>query len=436
MAENLYSLPQLDVLRLPGPETIHRRVLSNGITVLARENFTSESVVISGYLSVGSLDEEPERGGVAFLTAQGLMRGTEKRSFQDIFETVESIGARIAFAAGTHTTRVFGKALAEDLPLLLEVIADVVKNSTFPDVEFERLRAQHMTSLAIRDQDTRARAELAFDELLYPNHPYRFPTGGFRETVQGLQVEMLRSFHAAHYSPKGMVLAIVGAVEAHKAIATITETMEDWKPASKYERPPLLDADPPRSKQRRDIYLEGKSQSDLVLGVVGPSRFHDNYLAAALGNNILGRFGLYGRLGEAVRKTAGLAYYAYSTLSGGPGPGPWQVNAGVNPSNIERAVQIIADEIRRFSTQPVELEELHDNQANFIGGLPLRLESNEGVCGALLHIERYNLGMDYYQRYPQTIAEITTEDVLEVAKEFLDPDRLVIGIAGPKTEEG
>ena len=91
MAENLYSLPQLDVLRLPGPETIHRRVLSNGITVLARENFTSESVVISGYLSVGSLDEEPERGGVAFLTAQGLMRGTEKRSFQDIFETVESL---------------------------------------------------------------------------------------------------------------------------------------------------------------------------------------------------------------------------------------------------------------------------------------------------------------------------------------------------------
>ncbi len=436
MAEHLLSLPQLDVLRLPGPETIHRRVLPNGITILARENYTSESVVISGYLSVGSLDEEPEQGGIAYLTAQGLMRGTKTRSFQDIFETIESIGARIAFAAGTHTTRVFGKALAEDLPLLLEVIADVVKNSTFPDVEFERLRAQHLTSLAIRDQDTGARAELAFDELAYPNHPYRFPTEGFRETVQALEVEKLRRFHAAHYYPKDMLLAIVGAVDAQKAIAAVAETLGDWKPDSKYERPPLLDADPPRSKQRKDIYLEGKSQSDLVIGVIGPSRYHENYLAAALGNNILGRFGLYGRLGEAVRKTAGLAYYAYSTLSGGPGPGPWQVNAGVNPSNIERAVQIIADEIRRFSTQPVEPEELRDNQANFIGGLPLRLESNEGVCGALLHIERYKLGLDYYQRYPQTIAEITTEDVLEVAKEFLDPDRLVIGIAGPKTEEG
>lgn len=436
MTEHLLSLPQLDVLRLPGPETIYRRVLPNGITVLVRENFTSESVVISGYLSVGSLDEKPEQGGIAYLTAQGLMRGTENRSFQDIFETIESVGARIAFAAGTHTTRVFGKALAEDLPLLLEVITDVVQKSTFPDIEFERLKAQHLTSLAMRDQDTHARAELAFDELAYPAHPYRLPTDGFRETVQALKVEMLRGFHAAHYSPEGMVLAIVGAVDAQKAVATVAETLGDWKPHSKYERPPLPNADHPRSKQRRDVYLEGKSQSDLVVGIPGPSRYHENYLAAALGNNILGRFGLYGRLGEAVRKTAGLAYYAYSTLSGGPGPGPWQVNAGVNPANIERAVEIISDEIRRISTQPVELEELRDNQANFIGGLPLRLESNEGVCAALLHIERYDLGLDYYQRYPQTIAEITPENVLEIAKEFFDQDRLVIGVAGPKTEEG
>ena len=111
------------------------------------------------------------------------------------------------------------------------------------------------------------------------------------------------------------------------------------------------------------------------------------------------------------------------------------MNAGVNPSNIARAVEIITDEVRRFSTQPVELEELRDNQANFIGGMPLRLESNEGVSAALLHIEHYDLGLDYYQRYPQKIAEITPQKVLEVAKEFLDPDRLVIGIAGPKTEE-
>jgi zinc protease len=381
------------------------------------------------------LDEKPEKGGLAYLTAPGLMRGTQNRSFQDIFETIESLGARIVFSAGTHTTRVFAKALVEDLPLLLEVMADVLRNSTFPDIEFERLKAQHLTSLAIRDQDTRAQAELAFDELAYPNHPYRFPTSGFRETVEEISVEDIRGFHRQYYSPKGMVLAIVGAVEAEKAIAAVTDALGDWNTDSKRERPALKNVEFSGAEQRKEVVLEGKSQSDLVIGGVGPSRHHDKFLAAALGNHILGRFGLYGRLGEAVRKTAGLAYYAFSTLSGGPGPGPWQVNAGINPSNVERAIQIVSDEIRRFSTQPVEFEELHDNQANFIGGLPLRLESNEGVCGALIHIERYDLGLDYYQRYPQTIAEITRDEVLEVAGEFLDADRLLIGVAGPMTEE-
>ncbi len=434
MAEIDESLPHLDVRRLPGPETILRRVLPNGITVLARENFTSPSVVISGYLSVGSLDEPPEQAGLAYLTAQGLMRGTISRSFQDIFETIESIGARVAFVGKAHTTRIFGKALAEDLSLLLDVIADVIQDSVYPDIEFERLKAQHLTSLAIRDQDTRSRAALTFDELAYPNHPYRLPTSGFRETVQDLHVENLREFRARRYSPEGALLVVVGAVEAQKAVDAVSNALGDWNPGSTYERPPLGKVETPDKKQRKDINLDGKSQSDLVIGVVGPSRYHEKYLAAALGNNILGQFGLFGRLGEAVRKTAGLAYYAYSSLTGGPGPGPWQVYAGVNPANVDRAIQIVSDEIRRFSSQPVTREELHDNQANFIGSVPLRLESNEGVCGALIHIERYDLGLDYYQRYPQMITEVTREDVLDVAREFLDPERLVVATAGPKVE--
>ena len=227
MAEIEESLPQLDTRRLPGPETILRRVLSNGITVLAREDFTSPSVVISGYLSAGSLDEKPEQAGLAYLTAQGLMRGTTTRSFQDIFESIESIGARVAFVGRTHTTRIFGKALAEDLSLLLDVIADVLQDSVYPDVEFERMKAQHLTSLAIRDQDTQSRADMAFDELAYPNHPYRLPTSGYRETVQDLRVEDLREFRARRYSPEGMLLVIVGAIEAQKAVAAVSDVPTD-----------------------------------------------------------------------------------------------------------------------------------------------------------------------------------------------------------------
>ena len=131
MPDNLTALPKLDVRRLPGPENIHRRVLPNGITVLARENFTSPSVVVSGYLTAGSLDENPEMGGLAFLTAQALMRGTKKRTFQDIFETIESIGSRLAFGAGAHTTRFFAKALVEAQNGTIAVESQVGQGSVF-----------------------------------------------------------------------------------------------------------------------------------------------------------------------------------------------------------------------------------------------------------------------------------------------------------------
>ncbi|MFA9490607.1 MAG: M16 family metallopeptidase, partial [Anaerolineales bacterium] len=163
----------------------------------------------------------------------------------------------------------------------------------------------------------------------------------------------------------------------------------------------------------------------------GPSRYDDDYLTAVLANNILGRFGMYGRIGDSVRENAGLAYYSYSVITGGLGPGPWQVIAGVNPVNIDKAIELIQDEIRKITSRRVSSSELLENQANFIGRLPMQLESNEGVAGALLSLERYDLGMDYYQRYPDLIASITREEIFTTAKRYLDADRLTIAIAGP-----
>jgi len=179
------------------------------------------------------------------------------------------------------------------------------------------------------------------------------------------------------------------------------------------------------------VPLAGKSQCDLVLGAPGPARSDPGYLAAAVGNSILGRFGLFGRIGDAVRESAGLAYYAYSAIGAGPGPEPWEVVAGVNPENVDRAVDLIRREIGKFIARRVTAEELADNQANFIGRLPLQLESNEGVAGALTHIERFGLGLDYYQRFPGLIRALTREQILETAKRFLHPDHLVIAVAGP-----
>src|SRR3989337_729347 len=147
-----------------------------------------------------------------------------------------------------------------------------------------------------------------------------------------------------------------------------------WSGLWMRERQSMPSKATPAETIRGRVRLDGKSQSDIVLGTPGPSRFDPAFLPAALGNNILGRFGLFGRIGDAVREDAGLAYYAYSSLAGGPGPGPWQVIAGVNPANAEQAIDLTLLELKRFVDEPVTPEELGDNQANFIGRVPLELE--------------------------------------------------------------
>jgi zinc protease len=229
-----------------------------------------------------------------------------------------------------------------------------------------------------------------------------------------------------------MVIAIVGAVQSKNAIKILEDHFSTWENSDQQSLPDVAAMEKPKQLVRKEVALEGKVQSDLIIGTPGPSRFDLDYLAAALGNNILGRFGLFGRIGDRVRESAGLAYYAYSSLSGGPGPGAWQVVSGVNPMNVDRAVDLIRDEILKFSTKRVTSDELIDNQANFIGRLPLQLETNEGVAGALIHLERYQLGLDYYQRYPQLITDITRDQILNISQRFLDPDHLAIAIAGPE----
>ena len=141
---------------------------------------------------------------------------------------------------------------------------------------------------------------------------------------------------------------------------------------------------------------------------------------------------MMGRIGDSVRNEAGLAYYAYSSLSASIGPGQWMVIAGVAPENRDKALDLIKTELKKFIDQPITEEELRDVQSNYIGKLPLTLESNAGVASALMTMEQHQLGLDYLRNYEKMIREITPQSILEAAREYLDPERLAISSAGPE----
>ncbi len=418
-------------MSIPGTNDITRHELPNGIIVLVRENHSSPSVIVSGYLCVGAYDERPEQAGLATFTASALMRGTTHRAFEQIYEELESVGASVGVGGGTHSTGFGTKSLVEDLPLALDILADVLRHPTFPRDEIGKLRGEILTDLEERAHDTRRLAGLTFHELAYPKeHPYARSLIGYTETVSRLSRDDLAGFYASGYGPQGMVIVVVGAVETTDALAQIKAAFGDWE-SNTYERAPLPDVPHIAEIRERTVIIPGKTQSDVVLGCPGPARAAPDFLDAVVCNTILGVFGLMGRLGEKVRDEQGLAYYSFSRVAGGPGPGPWCVIAGVNPANVERAIVSIRAEIRRICEEPVDEKELDDNKAFITGSLPLRLETNEGVTQTILNMEHYGLGLDYLQRYAGLINEITADRVQAVAQRWLDPDAYALAIAGP-----
>ncbi len=419
---------------LPGSHNITRVTLDNGITILVYEKFDALSVVLAGSLRVGSLYEVPAQNGLAALTASALLRGGQQRDFDAINSALEDIGADLDLSSNVNTTGFSGKSLAEDLPTLVDVLADVVRTPTFPVGQVERLRGEILTGLQYRSQDTRYRANRAFHEALYPaEHPYHYSTRGTIETVSKLAPSALAEFHDSFYGPNGLIVVIVGAVKAADAIAIVRERFEDWNNPNQPTTPALPPLAPITEIRRSFVPLPGKTQSDLVIGVPGPSRFSPDFQAASLANSVLGQFGMMGRIGRSVREELGLAYYAYSSLDGGFGPGPWSAAAGVNPANVELALERIRDEFRRMTSELVGEDDLADNQAYHVGHLPLQLESNEGIAFALRNIETFDLGLDYLVNYRDTIYNLTRADLLNAAKRYLNPDALVVGVAGPET---
>ncbi len=428
----IHAFTQSHLNSLPGPDDIHRFQLSNGIILLTRPNFNSQSVVLSGYIQCGSMFDPREKLGLARFTSLGLMRGSGKRDFQQTYDALESVGASLGFNSSVHHTSFGGRCLSEDLTLVLQILSDSLRLPTFPEEQIERLRTQLMTGLAIRAQDTEEMASLTFDKILFADHPYGLPEDGYVETISQISVEDILRFQKTSYHPHGMVIVIVGAIDPQACFDLVSRIFGSWQAENTLPLREFPEVAALKKKTRRHITIPGKSQADVIVGTLGPKRRVPEYMSASLGNSILGQFGMMGRIGDVVREKSGLAYHASASLNSWIEAGSWEVSAGVNPANLDRTVDLVIRELKRFTGELVTSEELEDSKANFTGRLPLSLESNAGVAGALLNIERFQLGLDYYWRYADLVNSITPEMILETARKYITPDKMVIVSAGPE----
>jgi zinc protease len=263
-------------------------------------------------------------------------------------------------------------------------------------------------------------------------HPFRHRVAGEEDSVSIISRQDLVDFHERRYGPRTLQVAAAGGFDDFSAVVRLIEDrFGDWNAPAEPAQPLALPS-APTTLRRGFRGIPGKSQSDLAIGYPTVSRSHPDYYAFELANLILGRLGLFGRLGAKVRDEMGLAYYTYSAVEPGREWSIWTSKAGINPANVDRALDGILGEVRRLRAEPVTEEELSDAKSFLTGSLPLAIEMNDGVARLLLNIEYYDLGLDYLDRYPEIINSLTREALLSAANEHLDPDRIAVGEAGPQ----
>lgn len=418
---------------LPHAGNIALRRLKNGLLLAAKENFVTPAVIMRGRLPVGSMDEAAEQSGLATLTASLLSRGTQKRGYDELNEAIEGVGASVGFSGGTHTTGAWGKSLAEDFPDILTLIAEMLHYPTFPADHLERIRAQRVTSLRERENNTGAMADLLFYQNAYPiTHPYHHDSSGTPESVESLTRDDLIGFHKDHYGPTDGIFLVIGAIPQEEALDLLEAKLGAWQPitgrdSSRY----VPNVEWPEAAISKFCEMAQKTQSDIYYGLPTIPLDHPDFMALRLANTIMGVFGMMGRIGKSVRDDQGLAYSARSNIHSSRGPSAWVATAGVSPDKVKQAVESIRYEWVRMGTELVGEEELNNSKSLLTGSVPLQLETNNGISQTILNMLSYNLGLDYLLRYNERIQAITAEDVRRVSQQYFDPERAVLAVAGP-----
>lgn len=415
---------------LPGADDVLRREMENGITVLTRENEASRTVSLIAHLPGGTYDEPEAIGGANRLMMSLLPSGTAYRDHHQISDYLETIGAAISFSSHVHGNGMGVACLVEDFEDVLTLAVEMLQVPTFPEHKFIQRRDQAIAALRYRDHDTGAMASRLLRKLYYGTHPYSKDMMGTQESLGVLNREILADRHRATIRPQGMILSVCGGLDPEAAFEIVERVFGAWHAEPGAEEDGLIEVIPPTEPRRDHVEIAGMSQLDFQIGFAGPTTTAPDYEAVRLGDCVLGQFGMMGRLGSVVRDQHGLAYSIGSGNRGTKLGGLWSIYAGVNPDNLERALELTLAEVKRFTDTPVSEEELSDVKSYLKGVMPLMLESNRGMAEAILGVEHYQLGLDYYRDISAKLAKISAEEIQSVAKKYLSLDHMAIATAG------
>lgn len=418
----------------PVDRKVTRFKLDNGISVVVKENASNPTFALRASIEAGGVHDPSDKPGLAQVTAAMLSRGTQKHSALQFASALESVGASLEAGSDDLNTSVSGAAQSKDFNLELDLLAEMLREPTFPAADLEQLKGQFLAGLEAEKDDPDSRANRTFSRLITPEgNPLRPPTlEDAQRSIQEMTRADLQNFYRRQYAPDRMIVVIAGDVKADRVRQALQERLGSWARNPQSKPIPTLDVPLGNQARREVIQIPDKSETSIIWGHAGGLRRSDpDFYSTQILNLILGGGGaLNSRLGNSIRDEQGLAYSVFSFFDSNLYPGPFQVMLGTNPANAEKAIAGLQAEIRKVREQGITQRELDEAVAYQTGSFPVRLETNSGTVNVLWAMEFYHLGADYIDKYASYYRAVTVAQVNEAAKKHLHPEAAVLVISG------
>jgi zinc protease len=441
---NMVALAQqsLDRTKVPPPgatpvltvPTWTKTQLTNGATLIVSERHSLPLVSFNiTFLGGSNQFEVAGRRGVAAMTSAMLTEGTTTKTGDQLSDALQLLGTNVNTSIGGEDGQIGFVSTAKNFDATLALLADMMLNSTFPADALERLRGRTLVNLTqAKDQPTVVGAQV-FAKILYGDaHPY-----GQRMTeasVKAITRDDIVAFQKAYFQPGRAIITVVGDVTSLKVKAALEKGLAAWtkagdKPAFNY--PKLAELQPAK------IYLvdkPGAAQSIFNIGLPGPPRNTPDYFALQVLNTILGGQ-FQSRLNANIREQKGYSYGVNSAFSYGKGPGAFRAGGSIFSAKTDAALIEFMKELKGIvGERPITDEEIKTAKESLIQSLPQRFASVSAISNAINSLVVQGLPDDYYQTYATKVSAVTKEDLLRVAKQYIDLNHLAIVIVGDRAK--
>jgi len=424
------SLPEGSLYAMP---PVQRMVLPNQLVLLASEDHSLPFVTLQLLIDSGSRRDPSGEEGLSYLTAQGLLLGTTKRTVTAIHEELDFMGASFSSSSNRDYATLSLKVLKKDLDKGLDLFMEVLTQPIFPEEEVKREVEKTVAAIQSGEDQPEEVAEKAFLKTLFLSGPYGHPVEGTRESVPKLTRDGIVRFYRSYYHPNNAILTVVGDMTNEDLKGKLIPRFEKW-PVGEVQKLPFLST---FEREQKTVKINRPiTQANIILGHAGVSRQNPDFYALTVMNYILGGGGFASRLMGEIRNQRGLAYSVGSFFDPGKYPGSFQIALQTKNSSAREAISLSLQQMERIQKELVSEKQLEGAKKYLIGSFPMRFDTHGKLANFLTQVEYYGLGLDYPEKYPSLIQSITREEVLRVAKKYLHPKKYVLVIVANLKEAG